>query len=236
MRRYGAALPLALLLALAGCGGHTGPTAPPAASASASAVRPGAADVPFLAAMAAHHERTLAITRAAAGRVTDGELRNLVAAVEATETDELATIRRWLSAPPPGGPSAQPGGPSAQPGGPSAHSAHPAQAGGHSGHPAQPGDHGRVGAHGDAADEGHRAHADPDLTRLRSAAPGRFDAVLIEVLTAHQRTAAALAHGHLPVAVSPEVRDLADRIDRSRTAQIALMSRLPAAGATPSGR
>lgn len=218
MTRPRAALSLALLLALTGCAApHAEPTAPPAASSAV--VRPGAADVAFLSAMADHLERTLAIIQAAAGRVSDPELRTLVAAIEATESDELDTIRRWLAVAPDGGTPTPPGRPDA-----SVHS-------GHVGHEGHPGHAGHPGHSGPSAPS-----ADPDLARLRAAAPGRFDAVLIDVLTAHQRAAAALARGHVPVAVSPEVRDLADRIDRSRTAEIALMARLPAANATEARR
>ncbi|WP_320064243.1 DUF305 domain-containing protein [Micromonospora sp. RTGN7] len=199
-----APLPLAVLLALAGCaptvatptGPASGTGAPPA---SAGFARPDPADVPFLTAMVAHHDRTRVIAVAAAGRITDAELRTLVAAVDATEADELATMRRWLAAATPPG----------DPAGPDAHS-------GHTGHDA------------------HRPPSpttDPDLARLSSAAAERFDAVLIDVLTAHQGRAVALARAHRPVAVGPEVRDLADRIERSRTAQIRLMAGLPAARA-----
>ncbi|MCX4471976.1 DUF305 domain-containing protein [Micromonospora sp. NBC_01655] len=193
-RRRVVALPLAALLAVAGC---AAPAAAPASSSGgtgappAASVRPDPADVPFLTAMVAHHDRTRVIAAAAAGRVTDAELRTLVAAVDATEADELATMRRWLAAATPSG-----------------------DADGHASHHAHP---------------GGSPTADPDLDRLRSAPADRFDAVLVAVLTAHQRRAAALARAHRPAAVGAEVRDLADRIERSRTAQIQLMSRLPAA-------
>ncbi|MFC8905263.1 DUF305 domain-containing protein, partial [Micromonospora sp. NPDC057140] len=146
--------------------------------------------VPFLRAMVAHHDRTRVIAAAATGRITDVELRTLVAAVDVTEADELASMRRWLAAAPDGGTT-----------GPAGH------------HP-----------HHDAP-----ATADPDLARLRAATTDRFDAVLVEVLTAHQRAAVTLARTHLPAAVGPEVRDLADRVARSRAAQIRLMAGLPAA-------
>ncbi|MGW1058161.1 DUF305 domain-containing protein [Micromonospora rubida] len=192
VRRRLAALPLAALLAVAGCASPA--PAPPSggtgAPPSAGSVRPDPADVPFLTAMVAHHDRTRVIAAAAAGRVTDAELRTLVAAVDATEADELATMRRWLAAATPPGDDA-----------------------GHAGHHAHP---------------GGSPTADADLARLRSAPADRFDAVLVDVLTAHQHRAAALARAHRPVAVGAEVRDLADRIERSRTAQIQLMSRLPA--------
>ncbi|MFF3855506.1 DUF305 domain-containing protein [Micromonospora sp. NPDC002575] len=193
-----AALALAALLAAAGCATGVGPSAPPASTVpSPPAVSaPAPADVPFLRAMVAHHDRTRVIAAAATGRIADGELRTLVAAVDVTEADELATMRRWLAAAPDGDAT-----------GPAGH---------HSHHDAQ-------GAH-DAP-----ATADPDLARLRAAPAGRFDAVLVEVLTAHQRAAVTLARAHLPAAVGPEVRDLADRIARSRAAQIRLMAGLPAA-------
>jgi uncharacterized protein (DUF305 family) len=149
--------------------------------------------------MVAHHDRTRVIAAEAAGRIVDPELRTLVAAVDATEADELATMRRWLAA---AAHDAQHGGPTAHHGGPT----------------------GRAARRGASV----AAPADVDLDRLRSATAARFDAVLVEVLAAHQRRAAALARAHLPAAVDPEVRALADRIERSRTAQLELLSGLPA--------
>ncbi|MFI1194555.1 DUF305 domain-containing protein [Micromonospora sp. NPDC020750] len=194
VRRRLAALPLAALLAVAGCAAPAAVPAPPSggtgAPPAARSARPDPADVPFLTAMVAHHDRTRVIAAESTGRVTDAELRTLVAAVDATEADELATMRRWLAAATP-----------------------PGDDDGHAGHHAHP---------------SGSPTADADLARLRSAPADRFDAVLVDVLTAHQRRAAALARAHRPAAVGAEVRDLADRIERSRTAQIQLMSRLPA--------
>ncbi|MFE9185991.1 DUF305 domain-containing protein [Micromonospora haikouensis] len=205
-----AALALAALLVATGCAADPGPTAPtPPAPPAASAPTPGGdcarcapapADVPFLRAMVSHHDRTRVVAAAATGRITDVELRTLVAAVDVTEADELATMRRWLAAAPDGGVTA-----------PAGHHPH-------------------HDAHDDVqGTQGAAATADPDLARLRAAPAGRFDAVLVEVLTAHQRAAVTLARAHLPVAVGPEVRDLADRIARSRAAQLRLLAGLPAA-------
>ncbi|MFG1902753.1 DUF305 domain-containing protein [Micromonospora carbonacea] len=204
-----AALALAALLAVAGCAPDPGPPAPapsggPLPAPPAVSV-PAPADVPFLRAMVAHHDRTRVIAAAATGRITDAELRTLVAAVDVTEADELATMRRWLAAAPDGD----------APGSPGHHPHHDT--------------HDTSDAQGASATRDAPATADPDLARLRAAPPGRFDAVLVEVLTAHQRAAVALARRHLPAAVGPEVRDLADRVARSRAAQIRLMAGLPAA-------
>nr|WP_092375390.1 DUF305 domain-containing protein [Micromonospora phaseoli] len=180
---------LAVLLA-AGCGGPPAPgdrtsadgTPPPAAAAGAT---PAAAtemtgiDLLFLSMMAGHTEQTLEIVRLVRDRLTDGELRTLVAAVEVTETDELETARTWL-----------------------------AQAG----RSARADDH---AGHGTGPDQ---------LARLRDAPPPHLDTVLIEVLSAHQQAAADLARAHLAAGTDERVRDLARRVEQSRSAQVALLA------------
>lgn len=133
--------------------------------------------------MVAHTTETLEIVRLGRARVADAELRTLVAAIEVTEADELATMRRWLSE---AGPSAL-----------AAAAAHD-----HSGH----------------------SDAPRGLARLRAAPAGQVDRVLREVLGAHQRTAADLARAQVRAGVSERVRDLARRIERSRTAEVELMA------------
>ncbi|MEU5940017.1 DUF305 domain-containing protein [Micromonospora sp. NPDC047548] len=72
------------------------------------------------------------------------------------------------------------------------------------------------------APQGARCPA--DLARLRDAPAGQVDAVLRQVLGAHQQAAADLAWAHLETATSPRVRELARRIEQSRTAEVRLMA------------
>ncbi|WP_343447454.1 DUF305 domain-containing protein [Micromonospora schwarzwaldensis] len=175
---------LAGLLGVGGCGG--GP-ATPAASRPAPAVDDATSgiDALFLAMMVAHTEQTLEIVGVGLDRVADARVRTLIAAIRATETDELATMRRWL-----------------REAGPSAEAA--------------------------VARHDHSGHSDAaaGLARLRGARAADVDRVLLDVLTRHQRTAAALAHAQVTAGTSERVRDLATRIDRSRTAEVALMADL----------
>ncbi|MEV4493974.1 DUF305 domain-containing protein [Micromonospora coxensis] len=170
------------LLATAGCAGGSAPS-PPTATAPAGDVPSSGIDVLFLSMMVAHTTETLEIVRLGRARATDAELRTLVAAIEVTEADELATMRRWLSEV---GPSAQAA----------------------------------------AARHDHSGHSDAPagLARLRAAPADQVDRVLREVLGAHQRTAADLARAQVRAGVSERVRDLARRIERSRTAEVALMA------------
>ncbi|MEV4497224.1 DUF305 domain-containing protein [Micromonospora arborensis] len=59
-------------------------------------------DVVFLSTMVGHSERTLQLVRLARDRVRDDALRTLTAAIEATEADELSTMRGWLPTAGPG--------------------------------------------------------------------------------------------------------------------------------------
>ncbi|MFJ1539961.1 DUF305 domain-containing protein [Micromonospora chalcea] len=189
LRRASAAALLGGVLALTGCGG------PPAADPSPSAAVPvpdGGADATvsgidalFLAMMVAHTEQTLEIVRLGLDRATDTRIRTLIAAVRATETDELATMREWL-----------------RDAGPSAAAA--------------------------AARHDHSGHSDAaaGLARLRAAAPADADRVLLDVLSRHQRTAADLARAQATAGTSERVRELARRIERSRTAEIELMGQM----------
>ncbi|PGH45050.1 Uncharacterized conserved protein, DUF305 family [Micromonospora sediminicola] len=79
-----------------------------------------------------------------------------------------------------------------------------------------------------AARHDHTGHSDAaaGLARLRAASAADVDRVLLDVLAAHQRTAAALARAQVAAGTSARVRDLAARIDRSRTAEVALMATL----------
>ncbi len=182
-----------MLLAV-GCGGSSGSAGDQAPSGTPSAVAAPATpsvttemtgiDLLFLSMMAGHTEQTLEIVRLVRDRLVDDELRTLVAAIEVTETDELADARAWL-----------------------------AQAG----RTARADDH---AGHGTGPDQ---------LARLRDAAPGQVDAVLVEVLGAHQQAAADLARAHLAAGTDERVRDLAQRVAQSRTAQVAMLTARPTA-------
>ncbi|MFD6693377.1 DUF305 domain-containing protein [Micromonospora aurantiaca (nom. illeg.)] len=191
LRRASAAALLGVALALPGCGGPPAADPSPPVPSATTSVPAGAdasvsgIDALFLAMMVAHTEQTLEIVRLGLDRATDPRIRTLVAAVRATETDELATMRGWL-----------------REAGPSAAAA--------------------------AARHDHSGHSEAaaGLARLRAAAPADADRVLLDVLSRHQRTAADLARAQVAAGTSERVRDLARRIDRSRTAEVDLMAGL----------
>ncbi|WP_410820905.1 DUF305 domain-containing protein [Micromonospora sp. 050-3] len=74
----------------------------------------------------------------------------------------------------------------------------------------------------------HDGHGDDAaLDRLRTAPDADVDRVLREVLTDHQRSAADLARSHVGVGRNERVRDLARRIEQSRTAEVELLRGTP---------
>ncbi|MFE3452767.1 DUF305 domain-containing protein [Nonomuraea sp. NPDC059194] len=78
-----AALAAALLLA-AGCG------EPPQEQVNAD-------DVMFLQMMIPHHKQGIEIVRLAGGRATTAEMKTLAAAIERTQSAEVAMMTRWLT-------------------------------------------------------------------------------------------------------------------------------------------
>lgn len=81
-----------------------------------------------------------------------------------------------------------------------------------------------AGPGADAAAHHHDGHGDDAaLDRLRTAPDADVDRVLREVLADHQRSAADLARSHVDVGRDDRVRDLARRIEQSRTAEIELL-------------
>ncbi|MEU5904748.1 DUF305 domain-containing protein [Micromonospora sp. NPDC047527] len=71
----------------------------------------------------------------------------------------------------------------------------------------------------------HAGHGDDAaLDRLRAAPDADVDRVLREVLADHQRAAADLARAQIDVGRNEQVRDLARRIERSRTAEVELLT------------
>ncbi|MGW0213608.1 DUF305 domain-containing protein [Micromonospora chokoriensis] len=79
-----------------------------------------------------------------------------------------------------------------------------------------------------AAAHHHEGHGDDAaLDRLRNAPAPDVDRVLREVLADHQRSAADLARAQVGVGRNERVRDLARRIEQSRTAEVDLLGGTP---------
>ncbi|MEU1400588.1 DUF305 domain-containing protein [Micromonospora zamorensis] len=79
-----------------------------------------------------------------------------------------------------------------------------------------------------AAAHHHEGHGDDAaLDRLRTAPDADVDRVLREVLADHQRSAADLARAQVDVGRNERVRDLARRIEQSRTAEVELLRGTP---------
>ncbi|WP_433537695.1 DUF305 domain-containing protein [Micromonospora sp. CA-249363] len=78
---------------------------------------------------------------------------------------------------------------------------------------------------GAAGGHDHAGHGDDAaLDRLRTASDADVDRVLREVLADHQRAAADLARAQVGVGRDERVRDLARRIEQSRSAEVELLS------------
>ncbi|MET8117961.1 DUF305 domain-containing protein [Micromonospora sp. NPDC005189] len=72
----------------------------------------------------------------------------------------------------------------------------------------------------------HEGHGDDAaLDRLRTAPDADVDRVLRQVLADHQRAAADLARAQVGVGRNERVRDLARRIEQSRTAEVELLTK-----------
>ncbi|MEV4822439.1 DUF305 domain-containing protein [Micromonospora sp. NPDC049274] len=95
-----------------------------------------------------------------------------------------------------------------------------------------------AGPGADAAGHDHAGHGDDTaLDRLRAAGDADVDRVLREVLAEHQRAAADLARAQVDVGRDERVRDLARRIERSRTAEVELLQGYAAQiSSAPAGR
>lgn len=95
-----AVLPAVLLapLLLTACGGGQEQDASPKAASASSAPASGHNDddVMFLQMMIAHHRQGVEMARVAADRAEREPVRNLAAAVVATQTQEVKTMSSWL--------------------------------------------------------------------------------------------------------------------------------------------
>jgi uncharacterized protein (DUF305 family) len=97
-QRYGAAL-VALLapMLLVACGqAEQSATLPPSASAAGGGGGHNDTDVMFLQMMLAHHDQGLQMVRLAEDRASD-DVRVLAQAVDATQSDEIVLMKKWLA-------------------------------------------------------------------------------------------------------------------------------------------
>ena len=83
-------------LLLAGCGSTLAATSGTAETAPALPGTFNDTDVMFLQMLIPHHEQGIELARLAARRAAVADVRDLAAAVDATQTDELADMKEWL--------------------------------------------------------------------------------------------------------------------------------------------
>ncbi|TDC44812.1 DUF305 domain-containing protein [Actinomadura sp. KC345] len=88
------------LLLLTACGGGEGTSSEPASAASDAPASDGynEQDVMFLQMMIAHHQQGVEMAQVAAERAQGAQVRNLAAAVVATQSEEVTTMSSWLRA------------------------------------------------------------------------------------------------------------------------------------------
>jgi uncharacterized protein (DUF305 family) len=172
-----------LLFLLTGCGvtGAVRTAPPPDGSFNDT-------DVMFVQMAVSQHEQGIAMAALGAERASRKEIRDLAAAIQVTQEDELTQLEEWLT---------DWNQPVAADPDPTAHAGH-------------------GGMHG----------TDPVVLQvLQATPPGQeFDGQFLNLLTAHQHGAVELARMAEKDGRNPDVRALADRIIRSRTAQIQQMA------------
>ncbi len=100
-----AALPVAAVLTLAGCGSSDSGSASPASGHSSMSGMPGMAgsasahtqqDVTFAQGMIPHHRQAIAMAKLAAAHAGSAQVKQLAARIEAAQGPEITTMTGWL--------------------------------------------------------------------------------------------------------------------------------------------
>jgi uncharacterized protein (DUF305 family) len=100
-----AALPVAAVLTLAGCGNSDNGSASPASGHSSMAGMPGMSssasahtkqDIAFAQGMIPHHQQAIAMAKLAAANAGSAQVRHLAARIEAAQGPEIKTMTGWL--------------------------------------------------------------------------------------------------------------------------------------------
>lgn len=177
-----------LLIALSGCGVGVTETTGVSLSAPPRDESYNDTDVMFLQMAVPQHEQGIEMARLAQERASRGDVRDLAAAIAATQADELAEMKEWLvdwNQPVEYDPN------------PDAHAGH-------------------GGMHG----------SDPAVLQVLRDTPAGpdFDARFLNLLTGHQHGAVELARMEEKAGKHPDALALANRIVKSRTAEIQQMA------------
>ncbi len=213
---------------LAACGSNaSGGGAVPAKSNSATGSRSGATfngvDVMFLRMMIPHHQQAVEMATLAQTRAADPRVKQLAARIKATQTSEIATMNRWLTAW--GQPTTMPNDHdmSAMPGGGMMPSAMPGRPGGMM-PSAMPGTPGCMTPSGMPRMPGMMSSA--DMARLTAATGKDFDKQFLQMMIVHHTGAIQMARAEQAYGSNPDVKALAGRIIKDQQAEIATMQKM----------
>ncbi len=191
-------------VALAACGSDTGGGgAGPVKSSGGTSSKPGATfnsvDVMFLRMMTPHHQQAVEMATLAQTRAADPQVKQLAARIKASQTSEIATMNRWLTAW--GQPSMKP----------SDHDMSAMPSGGMmpSGMPSMPG-----------------MMSSAEMARLKAATGKDFDEQFLQMMIVHHKGAIQMARAEQAYGSNPDVKAFAGRIINDQQAEIATMQKM----------
>lgn len=159
-------------------------------------------DVQFLQQMIVHHQQALMMAKMAAQQAADPEVKQLAVEIDQEQTPEIEQMSSWLQQWGKPVPSMGPG------------MAMPSMS--------PPMGHGMMPSMGPM----------PDLGQMQSMTGEQFDQMFLQMMIAHHEGAVAMAKAEITGGANPAVKQLAQKIQASQTAQIQQMRQM--LGATPS--
>ncbi|BCJ75200.1 hypothetical protein CS0771_47440 [Catellatospora sp. IY07-71] len=160
------------------------------------------ADVQFLQQMIVHHQQALMMARMAAARAANADVKQLAGQIEQEQAPEIEQMSTWLQQWGKPVPSMGPG------------MAMPSMS--------PPMGHGMMPS----------MRPMPDMGPMQNMSGERFDQMFLQMMIAHHEGAIAMAKAELATGANPAVKQLAEKIQASQSAQIEQMRQM--LGATPS--
>ncbi|GAA0491532.1 DUF305 domain-containing protein [Streptomyces olivaceiscleroticus] len=198
-------------LLLAACGGNDdmsgmdhGSKSPSASATSGSNPAPGAAndaDVMFAQTMIPHHEQAVKMSRLAAGRAKDAEVKDLAGKIEKAQGPEIEKMKSWLKA----------WGEPTSPSGGTDHSSMPGM------------DHGSGGSEGTGMSG---MMSDEDMEDLKAAKGTDFDKMFAKMMIDHHNGAIDMAKDEQKNGKNTTAKKLADDVVKAQSTEVEQLNKI----------